>query len=72
MLRIAAPPTLAHWFLHDLLADFMRREPETRIQIEIGSAHRQPDKVVRTAADLAEAITSFANAYLPKERLSPR
>lgn len=37
ILRIAAPPTLAHWFLHDLLARFSRVEPETRIQIEIGS-----------------------------------
>lgn len=37
ILRIAAPPTLAHWFLHGLLAKFSQREPETRIQIEIGS-----------------------------------
>lgn len=37
ILRIAAPPTLAHWFLHDLLVKFSRKESETRVQIEIGS-----------------------------------
>lgn len=46
VLRIAAPPTLAHWFLHDLLAKFSRHEPETRIQIEIGSG---PDVVTMVA-----------------------
>ncbi len=37
VLRVAAPPTLAHWFLHKLLAEFSRNEPETRINIEIGT-----------------------------------
>lgn len=37
VLRVAAPPTLAHWFLHPLLAAFCRREPDTRIYVEIGS-----------------------------------
>lgn len=37
VLRVAAPPTLAHWFLHRLLGEFSRTEPETRIYVEIGS-----------------------------------
>ncbi len=37
VLRVAAPPTLAHWFLHRHLAEFSRSEPETRIYVEIGS-----------------------------------
>jgi DNA-binding transcriptional LysR family regulator len=37
MLRVAAPPTLAHWFFHKLLAEFSRSEPDTRIYVEIGS-----------------------------------
>jgi DNA-binding transcriptional LysR family regulator len=37
MLRIVAPPTLSHWFFHRLLADFSRKEPDTRIHIESGS-----------------------------------
>lgn len=36
-LRIVVPPTLAHGFLNDLLADFSRVEPETRIHLEIRS-----------------------------------
>lgn len=37
ILRVAAPPTLAHWFLHPLLAAFYQTEPDTRIYVEIGS-----------------------------------
>ena len=37
VLSIAAPPTLMHWFLNDLLAQFSRQEPETHIQVENGS-----------------------------------
>jgi DNA-binding transcriptional LysR family regulator len=36
-LRICAPPTLAHLFLHRLLADFSRAEPDVRIYLEIRS-----------------------------------
>jgi DNA-binding transcriptional LysR family regulator len=37
ILRVAAPPTLAQWFLHPLLGAFFRQEADTRIYVEIGS-----------------------------------
>lgn len=35
------------------------------IQLEIGSRYRAPDRLDRTARDLADAIAVFAKAYLP-------
>ncbi len=52
VLRIAAPPTLAHWFLHPLIAEFSRREPHTRINIEIGTGLGVVSLVANGNADL--------------------
>jgi N-formylglutamate amidohydrolase len=40
------------------------------IQLEFGSVFRARANLERTAADLAEAIATFAEAYLPRTRIS--
>lgn len=52
VLRIAAPPTLAHWFLHPLLGEFARAEPEARLYIEIGSGYDVISMVANGDMDL--------------------
>lgn len=47
VLRILAPPTIAHTFLAPLVVRFLAIEPETRIQMEIG----RTEDAVRAVAD---------------------
>lgn len=79
-LRFAAPPTLAQWFFNQLLADFSRREPDTRIYVEIGSGQSVLSMVANGDMDLGvvDALqphigvqyhafrSSYAHAIVPR------
>ncbi len=51
-LRIAAPPTLAHRYLHRVIGDFAGLNPDQRIQLEIGTATDVVHSVADGKADL--------------------
>lgn len=51
-LRLVCPPTIAHHFLNRLLAQFSVEEPDTRIQLEIGSGVDVITKVADGDMDL--------------------
>lgn len=52
LLRVAAPPTIAHFFLADLIARFRLIEPNVRLQVEIGKSSDVSAAVADGAADL--------------------
>jgi len=52
ILRILAPPTIAHTFLAPLVVRFMKVEPEVRIQLEIGRSGDAVNAVADGTADL--------------------
>jgi DNA-binding transcriptional LysR family regulator len=52
-LRIAAPPTLAQYFMQDLLAEFSRIERDVRIYIEFGPGLQVVSMVANGDIDLA-------------------
>lgn len=62
VLKIAAPPTLAHWFLHKLLAAFSQTEPGTRIYIEIGTGLDVVNLVANGNMDLGFADSDQEHA----------
>ncbi len=52
LLRILAPPTIAHTFLAPLVQRFLKVEPDTRIQMEIGRSADTVSAVADGTADL--------------------
>jgi DNA-binding transcriptional LysR family regulator len=60
-LRVGCPPTMAQFFLTELLAAFSRAEPEMRLQFEIGSG----DDVLRqvTNGDMDIGIVDAAPSH---------
>lgn len=71
-LRIACPPTMAQFFVNDLLAAFSRAEPEMRLSFEIGSG----DDVIRqvtngdTDIGIVDAAPSHPGARFVSFRVS--
>jgi DNA-binding transcriptional LysR family regulator len=69
VLRLMAPPTIAHLFVSPLLIEFLRREPEARIQMEIG---RSPDAISAVAdgsADIGLVDAPVTHAGVRTERV---
>lgn len=80
-LRFASPPTLTQWFFNQLLADFSRSEPDTRIYVEIGSGQSVLSMVANGDMDLGvvDALqahigvqynvfrSSYAHAIVPRD-----
>lgn len=52
ILRILAPPTIAHTFLAPLIVRFMRVEPDVRIRLEVGRSDDTVNAVADGTADL--------------------
>lgn len=52
VLRILAPPTIAHTFLAPLIVRFMRVEPDVRIRLEVGRSDDTVNAVADGTADL--------------------
>ncbi len=67
LLRIMSAPTLTHAFLAPLITRFLRAEPDTRIQMEIGRSTDAVAAVADGSADLGVVDVPIAHAGVRPE-----